>query len=61
MDSILFFLSGGDLTKIPQLKRSGVGYFRQFYYMKRLEALNSLLDSVARLKDIKSKEKKQPR
>jgi hypothetical protein len=61
MDSILFFLSGGDLTKIPLIKKSRVGDFRNFYYQKRLEALNSLLDSVARLKDIKSKEKKQPR
>lgn len=58
MDSILFFLSGGDLTKLPQLKKSRVGDFRNYYYMKRLEGLNSLLDSLARLKDIKSKEKK---
>lgn len=54
-DSILFYLSDGDLSKLPALRKSRIKYVYDFYYLRRVQALNKVLEEVEQGKSSKYK------
>ncbi len=59
MDSILLFVSGCDVSKIPIIRRTSLRYVNLFYHNKLLETLNEINRMILEYKKILNKDNNQ--
>ena len=58
IESILYYLSQSDPTKIKEFHKTKLKHIYSYYYLNRIKDLNELLDQIAYLRHIKELEKK---
>lgn len=55
---MIYYLSGGDPTKIKMLRNTNLEDLYKYYYLKRITQINIMLDDIAYAEHLSSLEKK---
>ena len=59
IESVLFYLTDGNPAEIKRMRKTKQKDVLDYYYLSRVQELNSLLDHIAYVKHLREEEKKR--
>lgn len=53
IEEMIYFLASGDISKFTAIRKIKIGVARKYYYLKKVQELNKILDDNAQIKSIR--------